>query len=188
MPINEQQAEQPAASPSVSGPTWPASGDEPSGAGQSPAADLTERSRAGQSHPQRFPGNASVSGRRDLPEGYLDVSGGWTPDAAPSLMDMLVDELIPQPSQEALDLVNYAPGHQPTAPFKLLTAAAITVLQQAEDRLGATATGFVVDELRSACHRGSMLLVTENLRSSGWPPIAESIPIARRPNEAPRFA
>ena len=180
MPINEQQAEQHASRPSIAGLAWPSTGDEPSGAGQSLDAARADQSRAEQS--------GSILKRHGLPEEYLEAGGGWTPDAAPSLMDMLICELIPPPSEEALDLVNYAPSHQPTAPFKLLVAAAITVLQQAEDRLGASTTGFVVDELRNACHRGAMLLITEDLRSSGQSPIAASIPIVRRPNEAPRFA
>ena len=180
MPINEQQPEQPTPSPSNLGLKWPGDRREPSGAGHSPDAAAADRSRAEQSE--------SILKRHNLPDGYLDVSGGWTPDAVPSLMDMLVHEQIPQPSQEALDLVNYAPSHQPTAPFKLLVATAITVLHQAEDRLGASSTGFVVDDLRNACHRGAMLLVTEDMRSSERSPVAESIPIIRRPNEAPRFA
>ena len=179
MPINEQQAEQHGSWPSIAGLEWPSTGDEPSGAGQSLDA-ARDQSRAEQS--------GLLLQRHGLPGEYLEASGGWTHDAPPSLMDMLIRELIPQPSEEALDLVNYAPSHQPTAPFKLLVAAAITVLQQAEDRLGASTTGFAVDELRNACHRGAMLLITEDLRSSGRSPIAASIPIVRRPNEAARFA
>ena len=153
MPINEQQAEQPAPPPSVSGLACPASGDEPSGAGQSHAADGTETSRAGQCQPHRFPGNGSVSERHNLPDGYLDVSGGWTPDMAPSLMDLLVDELIPQPSQEALDLVAWDPAQRWSAPLKLLVASAITVLEQADEQGGSLSTAFVIDELKDACHR-----------------------------------
>ena len=179
MPINEQQAEQQAPRPSIAGLAWPSTGDEPSRAGQSPDVAKADQSRAEQS--------GSFLKRHGLSKEYLEARDGWTHDSPPSLMDMFIGELIPQPSEEALNLVNYAPLHQTTAPFKLLVAAAITVLQQAEDRLGASTTGFVVDELRNACHRGAMLLITEDLRKSGRP-IAENIPIVRRPNEAPRFA
>ena len=187
MPINEQQPEQPAPAPSVTGLAWSASGDEPSGAGQSRYGNTTERSRAGQSQSQRFPGNGPVSNRHDLPDGYLDVSGGWTPDAAPSLMDLLVAELIPQPSQEALDLVAWDPTHRWSAPLKLLVASAITMLQQADERNEARSAAFVIDELKDACHRGVMSLQAAKWHNSGRP-IADSIPIVRRPNEAPRFA
>ena len=102
-------------------------------------------------------------------------------------MDMLVDELIPQPSQEALDLVGWDPTQQWSAPLKLLVASAITVLQQSDERDGALSTAFVIDELKDACHRGVMTLQAAEWRNSGKP-IADSIPIVRRPNEAPRFA
>ena len=185
MPINEQHAEHQVPPPSVSGLAWPSTGDEPSGAGQSPDAAVADQSRAEQS--------GSILQRHGLPEEYLEASGGWTPDAPPSLMDMLIRELIPQPSQEALDLVGWDPVRQLTvreqlsAPYKLLVASAITLLQQAEDGEGARAAGFVVDELKAACHRGSMVLLAEDWRRSGRPN-AEGIPIVRRPNEARRFA
>ena len=172
MPINEHQAEQPAPAPSVSDLASPASEDEPSGAGQSQR--------------MRFQGNGLVSNRHDLPDGYLDVYGGWTPDAAPSLMDMLVDDQIPQASQEALDLVAWNPTQQWSAPLELLVASAITALQQADEGDGALSTAFVIDELKDACHRGVMSLQAAEWRSSGRP-IAESILIVRRPNEAARF-
>ena len=187
MPINEQQPEQPAPSPSNLGLKWPGDRREPTGAGQSPDAAGADRSRAEQSE--------SILKRHNLPEGYLEVGGGgWTPDRPPSLMDLLVHELIPQPSEEALDLVRWDPVvYQLTvrdrfvAPYKLLMASAITLLQQAEDGVGASSTGFMVDELTAACYRGSMVLMAEDWRRSGCPN-AEGIPIIRRPNEAPRFA
>ena len=186
MPINEQQAEQHASRPSIAGLARPSTGDEPSGAGQSLDAPRADQSRAEQS--------GSILKRHGLPEEYLKAGGGWTADAAPSLIDMLIRELIPQPSEEALDLVGWDPvvrqltvRDQFVAPYKLLMASAITLLQQAEDGEGARSTGFMVDELTNACHRGSLVLLAEDWRKSG-PPIAESIPIVRRPNEARRFA
>ena len=193
MPINEHQAELPAPPRSIPGLAWPSSGDETSGAEQSPAGKAAEPNRAGESQPRRFPGNGPVSDPHNLPDGYLDVSGCWTPDEPSSLMDMLVNEQIPQPSQEALDLVGWdsvqqlALRHQVTAPYKLLIASAITLLQRDEQINGVLSTAAVVDELKTACHRGAMVFASKEWRESGRP-IAESIPIVRRPNEARRFA
>ena len=181
MPINEQQAEQHASRPSIAGLAWPSTGDEPSGAGQS-----LDAARAGQSRAEQ---SGSFLKRHGLSEEYLEASDGWAPDAPPSLMDMLIHELIPQPSQEALDLVDFqiCPlGPHQAQPYKLLMASAITILQQAESQ-GGGATGFVVDELLAACRRGVLVLVAEDWRKSGRP-IAANIPIVRRPNEARRFA
>ena len=159
---------------------WPGLGDEASGAEQCTPANATEQKRAEQPLSLRY---ATIP---DL-EAYLDVTGGWTPDAAPSLMDMLVDELIPPSSPEALDLVNYDAGCGATGPYKLLIASAITLLQRDEQLNGVLSTAAVVDELTKACRRGDMVLRSREWRDSGRP-AAVSIPIVRRPNEARRLA
>ena len=125
MPINERQAEQPAPPPHLSGLAWPSSGDAPSRAEQPPQDGASETSRAGQS--------TVIRNRRDVPDGYLDVTGGWTPDQAIplTLMDLCADGRIPEPSATALDRVVWTTDQKgPAATYQLLLATAITLLEQ----------------------------------------------------------
>ena len=174
---DEQQAPPP---PSIFGLAWPGANDEPSGAEQSPPPAGSDPKRAEQSQ--------SSPRANQLPDGYLDATGGWTPD---SLMDLLVDELIPQPSPAALERVAYRHGEcGPVMSYKMLIATAITVLEQVKDTdgvFGACGAGVVIDQLKDAGFRGAQVLLGDYPRRNPHPPAA-SLPIAHRPGEARPFA
>ena len=166
---DEQRAPLPS---SIPGLTWPGANDAPSGAEQSQSAPRADQ----------------------LPDDYLDVTGGWTPDykVAPlSLMDLIVDGLIPPPSPEALERVVYRPGeHESLVAYKMLIASAITVLEQVTDEdgvFGAYGAGVVIGQLKDAGFRGAQVLLGDSGRRNPHPP-AGSLPIAHRPGEARRFA
>ena len=157
---DEQQAPTP---PSIFGRAWPGANDEPSGAEQSPAPAGSEPKRAEQSQ--------SSPRANQPPDGYL--------------MDLLVGELIPQPSPDALERVAYRHGEcGPVMSYKMLIATAITVLEQVKDAYGA---GVVIDQLKDAGLRGAQVLLGDYPRRNPHPPAA-SLPIAQRPGEARRFA
>ena len=174
---DEQQAPPP---PSIFGLAWPGANDEPSGAEQSPPPAGSDPKRAEQSQ--------SSPKANQLTDGYLDGTGGWTPA---SLMDLLFDELIPQPSPEALERVAYRQGeHESVVAYKMLIATAITVLEQVKDAdgvFGAYGAGVVIDQLKDSGFRGAQVLLGDYPRRNPHPPAA-SLPIVRRPGEARRFA
>ena len=163
---DEQQAPAP---PSILGLAWPGAGDEPSGAEQSSAPAGSEPKRAEQSQ--------SSPRANQPPDGYL--------------MDLLVDELVPQPSPAALERVAYRHGEcGPVMSYKMLIATAITVLEQVKDTdgvFGAYGAGVVIDQLKDAGFRGAQVLLGDSGRRNPHPPAA-SLPIAQRPGEARRFA
>lgn len=182
MPINEHRDEQPAP-PSIHGLAWPGCNDEPSGAEQSTASADAEPKRAEQ----------SILQRHGLPDGYLDVTGGWIPERGnvpPSLMDLIVDGLVPQPSASALDAVNWSDEESlPNGElaYKMLIATAITIVEQVERRGGKRSAGFTIDDLKTASYHGTLVLISDTQREFDRKP-ADSPPIVRRPNEARRFA
>ncbi len=106
-------------------------------------------------------------------------------------MDLLVDELVPQPSPAALERVAYRHGEcGPVMSYKMLIATAITVLEQVKDAdgvFGAYGAGVVIDQLKDAGFRGTQVLLGDYPRRNPHPPAA-SLPIAQRPGEARGFA
>ena len=127
--------------------------------------------------PSRAEQSQSSPKANQLPDGYL--------------MDLLVDELIPQPSPAALERVAYRHGEcGPVMSYKMLIATAITVLEQVKDTdgvFGAYCAGVVIDQLKDAGFRGAQVLLGDYPRRNPHPPAA-SLPIVRRTGEARRFA
>ena len=180
---DEQQAPPPS---SILGQAWPGANDEPSGAEQSPAPAASDPKRAEQSQ--------SAPRADQLSDDYQTAASGWTPDykvPTPSLMDLIVDGLIPPPSPEALERVVYRQGeHESVVAYKMLIASAITVLEQVKDEdgvFGAYGAGVVIGQLKAAGFRGAQVLLGDSGRRNPHPP-AGSLPIAHRPGEARRFA
>jgi len=167
MPTEQHRAEQQASPPSsMAGLAWPSSGDEPSGAEQSPAAAATDPKRAEQSQ------SRPISRKSDLPDEYLDFSGGgWIPPRA--LIDLCADGEIQAPSETAAGMVAWTTEERgPAAAYQLLLATAITILEREIARQGSGYGASAIEHLVEAGRDGVLALIGA----------------AERPNEARPFA
>ena len=158
--------EQQASAPSDLGQARPDTGDEQSGAEQSPA----------------------IRNKEDVPDGCLEVSGGWVPyEPPPSLMDLCADGEIPEPSAAAKARTGLASGERgPTATYKTLIATAMTMLE--DGGYEGMEAHWTMAHLENACRRGVDLMRDRGPSQSCLQKVRDKLPVVRRPNEARRFA